>query len=250
MTDSSRPRAKIVVMLRSRSQVMPATRGDVGGFIVRAHFAPASRHAYVATLSSVLMVLLLGTACTSSSPHAGRQASKVGAAASASARSTSSARPAAPQLSSPVPQRSPGNAHVTVAARKVTTLAPVALSATAHFGNGVAVSIVRLRKLTAQATRPGELSGPVISIEIAISNGSRRDVSVGNIVANTEGGDRTPLVEFRSNPSAPMSGSLSPGRRATGVYVFELPASFVNPLALSVKYSVDAPVALFVGDVK
>jgi hypothetical protein len=124
------------------------------------------------------------------------------------------------------------------------------MSATAAFGTGVSAQVVSSRKISTRASLPGEISGAAAEVKIELSNGSSRPIYLGNVVLNGRDAAGTPLVEMHSDPSAPVSGSVAPGKQATGTYVFALPANYRNPLTVSISYSVVAPIAIFVGTVQ
>ena len=124
------------------------------------------------------------------------------------------------------------------------------MSATAIFGDGVTANVINRRTVTVKATMPHEISGAAAVVTIRISNGSSHALNLGNVVVTAEDAAGIPLVEMRSGPSAPLSGSVASGKNATGVYVFKLPTNFRSPLRVSVSYSTTAPVAVFVGGVK
>ena len=124
------------------------------------------------------------------------------------------------------------------------------MSATAIFGNGVTANVISRRTAPVQATLPHEVSGKAAVVEIRISNGTSRAVSLRNVVLTAKDAAGTPLVEMGSSPSAPLSGSVAADGQATGVYVFKFPANYRTPLTLSISYSTATPVAIFVGDVR
>ncbi len=217
---------------------------------MRANCAHLSVRGFVAACASALVLLLVATACTSPPRRFDHSASApVATSPPAGPPSTTPATvTTAPRQKAPVPPPSTGNVNQTVAAGVAKYLAPVQLSAPAEFGNGVTVSILGHQKITTTARRPGEMSGPAIKFEVAIANGSRGAIFIGNTVVNAQDAGNTPFVAFRSSPSSALPGSLGVGKRMTGVYVFQLPAHFRNPVMLSVRYSTAFPVARFVGD--
>lgn len=142
----------------------------------------------------------------------------------------------------------PGTINQTVAARPVRTLPAAALTATAVYGGGVTGQITRVVAVRASAQGPGEVAGPAVSITVRIDNHSGQAVAVGNAVLNVSDAQHTPGVLVTSS-SQPLAGTLAPGAHAVGTYVFTLPTGHRDPVSVTVSYSPDAPVALFVGAV-
>lgn len=155
-----------------------------------------------------------------------------------------------PTVTSAISAPMGGNVSESVPSGSVRTAAPIDLTATANFGTGVTAKVVANSRISFTAHRPGEISGPAVEVRIRFTNNSSAAVSLANVVLNDQDAKATPLVQVDSSPAAPVSGSLAPGKSATGIYAFELPPSYHSPLTLSVSYTTAAPVVLFVGDAK
>ena len=63
-------------------------------------------------------------------------------------------------------------------------------------------------------------------------------------------GDAVPGVPVQGPPSDPVGGSLAPGASAAGTYVFSVPDDQLSRIFVTVKYSADAPTAIFVGSIE
>jgi hypothetical protein len=206
--------------------------------------APTYRRA--GGMAAIAAMLAVGTACSTS--HGTKSTVSSSSIPASATPPASSSR--LPRITNPILPPTNGNIHQTVAPGTATTLRPVAMSATAAFGTGVSAQVVSSRKISTRASLPGEISGAAAEVKIELSNGSSRPIYLGNVVLNGRDAAGTPLVEMHSDPSAPVSGSVAPGKQATGTYVFALPANYRNPLTVSISYSVVAPIAIFVGTVQ
>ena len=231
--------------LRYRQAFALPISGMIRGDQVRAIIARVPFCARAILAAVVAAFVMLGTACTSSHDATSRQSTPAGTSSAASSASAI-AKPAATK---PVQPPTTGNISQTVLPGKAKVLSPVTMSATAIFGDGVTANVINRRTVTVKATMPHEISGAAAVVTIRISNGSHA-LNLGNVVVTAEDAAGTPLVEMRSGPSAPLSGSAASDKNATGVYVFKLPTNFRSPLRVSVSYSTTAPVAVFVGGVK
>lgn len=156
----------------------------------------------------------------------------------------------APAATTEVPAPTPGNINQTVAPVELTTNAPVPLSDTADYGNGVTVKLSAIESITTQAELPGEISGPGVKLTVDIANASSAAIDLGNVIVDLADATSAPAIPMTGTPAAPFSGSLAAGTTATGVYVFTVPADYANPATISVTYSTDAPVVVFTGDAK
>jgi hypothetical protein len=157
---------------------------------------------------------------------------------------------APPVASTPVPAPGGGDVNQTVAEVEISSNSPVALTATADYGNGVQVTLGAIESITTEAQLPGEIAGPGVKVTVEIVNGSVAGIELGNVIVDLADGAGTPAIPMSANPASPFTGSLAAGKTATGVYVFTVPSSYTNPATITVSYSAEAPVAVFVGDAK
>ncbi len=202
------------------------------------------------------IVIACGLSCAlaacSGSHHqadaAGSSGSSTSSSPSVTGTTTSKAGPTVAAPTTAVSAPSVGSIHSTVASASVHTDAPLPVSATADFGTGLTARVTANQKISFSAQLPGEVSGPAAKVTIQFVNNSAAAISLANVVVNDEDAKAVPCTAVQSSPNAPVSGSLAPGKSATGVYVFELPTSYVAPLTVSVSYTTAAPVVLFVGD--
>lgn len=129
------------------------------------------------------------------------------------------------------------------------TVPPVAMDQTSEFGNGVSARISKVTAMQAEASLPGETSGPAVSVTVEVTNGSDAAIDLGNVtvdLANAEGASAAPVT---SQPDTSFSGPLAPGDSAQGTYVFRVAPDERANVVIKVKYSSDTPIAVFAGSV-
>lgn len=159
--------------------------------------------------------------------------------------------PSAPDpATTPVPAPNGGNINETVPEVPMSSAAPVPLTETAQYGNGVAVSLPGIEALTTTAELPGEIAGPGLKVSVQITNSSAATIDVGNVVVDLQDSHGVPAIPMSASPASPFAGSVEAGGTATGVYVFTAPSDYANPATITVSYTTEAPVAVFVGDAK
>ncbi|MGO4956996.1 hypothetical protein ACTQ49_06950 [Luteococcus sp. Sow4_B9] len=169
-------------------------------------------------------------------------------AASTDPSAGESARPSSkpsPVATTPVP--APSAASTAPAA---TAKAPVALDRPVELAPKVDVRITGVKAITAEAKLPGDVSGPAVQFDVVVDNQSDAPVSTANAVVNVLGSDKSPAVMVFSPPSDPLEASVAAGAKATGTYVFRLPAAKRNPVTIEVSVDPALPVANFTGAVK
>ena len=186
-----------------------------------------------------------------------------GALASGSAPAASQRVPRAHPATTPVPPPVRGNIHQTVRAVTVTIKPPVSLRAVAHFGTGVTARIMSIKAIEYHAVAPGQVSGPGLRLVIQVDNGTAKSIGLDNAVVTIADARGTPGVEMNITPAAsdddaghpgpgnfsyPMRGLLAPGHKASGTYVFTIPAGHRNPVTVNFSYAGGGPVVLFKGD--
>jgi hypothetical protein len=148
-----------------------------------------------------------------------------------------------------VPAPGGGDISETVTPGDITSNAPVALSETGTYANGVTVQLVSLEPITTKAELPGEIAGPGLKVTVKITNGSADAIDVGNVVVDLQDAVQTPAIPMTSG-AAPFTGSVAAGADATGVYIFTTPTDYTDPATITVTYSAAQPVAVFVGNVQ
>ena len=150
----------------------------------------------------------------------------------------------------PVPPPVRGNIHRTVRAVAVTTKPPVSLRAVADFGTGVTAQIMSIKAIEYHAVGPDQVSGPGLRLVIQVNNGTGKPVDLDNAVVTIADARGTPGVDMNGpgSLSSPLRGLLAPGHKASGTYVFTIPAGYRTPVTVNFSYAGGVPVVLFKGD--
>jgi hypothetical protein len=191
--------------------------------------------------------LLCATAlagCASGAAH--DHASAPGASVSGTSQRVPLANPA----KTPVPPPVPGNIHRAVRAVTVATKPPVSLRAVADFGTGVTAQIMSIKAIEYHAVAPGQVSGPGLRLVIQVNNGTGKSIDLGNAVVTIADARGTPAVDMhgQGSSSSPLRGLLAPRHKASGSYVFTIPAGHRDPVTINFSYVGGGPVVLFKGD--
>lgn len=156
---------------------------------------------------------------------------------------SSSARPATSS-----PSASPSPPPVSSAPGGRPTAAPVPITATAAPVRGVTARVARIEAVTGKAELPGEVGGPALRLTVEVDNDTRKAVDLRGLVVNLYvGRDAAPAVELSTGERA-MPDSVAPGKSATGVWVFTVPADERDPIAVEVDLATDVPVVVFRGE--
>jgi hypothetical protein len=232
-------------------------RAGIAGFFFVLRRA-LGRRVWLAGAALLCAAVLAG--CGSGVAH--DHAPAPGALASGSAPATSQRGPLAHPARTPVPPPVPGNIHRTVRAVAVTTKPPVSLRAVADFGAGVTARIMSIKAIEYHAVGPGQVSGPGLRLVVQISNGTGKSIDLDNAVVTIADARGTPGVEMLITPvtsgddaghpgpgnfSYPLRGVLAPGHKASGTYVFTIPAGHRAPVTVNFSYAGGGPVVLFKG---
>ena len=160
---------------------------------------------------------------------------------------TAEPTPAPAPSSGPTGAPSPGSLDV-VPVEEVTTARAVPLTATADFGTGMTLRIVRIERVAGVARGPGEIAGPALRLTLRMSNGSDSAVSLESAVVDlTAGADRTPAPTLTGPGGRPFAGEVPAGGSMTAVYVFAVPEEEVDRVQVAVSYLSGAPVVVLAG---
>ena len=101
------------------------------------------------------------------------------------------------------------------------------------------------RQVTVAARGPGELAGSAVAVTLEVVNGEQARVSLEDAVVTAAAGTEE-TSPSDAPPARPLGGTLRPGARTTGVYVFVLPGARRVPLRVTVSLSPSRPVAVLV----
>lgn len=237
-------------------------RGVCGGQH-RAERRRWSRAAALATslaAGGLLMVACTGTPATTESTSestsvpagAGGEADQAasyqgGDAAGASTMALPSATAAPVSTSGPVPQQ--GDISQEVPAQTLTTEPARPADEPGDFGTGVTTRVTSISAVDGVAAGPGESAAPAVAVTVEFENSSDQVVGMNSVQVDLQTQDGTSASSLSGPPSAPLSGALQPGQKASGTYVFDVADNQRADFDLLVSYSTDAPVLHFTGTV-
>lgn len=142
-----------------------------------------------------------------------------------------------------------GNIDQVVAEVPVTTAAPVALTEAADFGGQVSARIAQVSAVHAEATLPGEVSGPAVAVTVEVTNGSTQAIGLDSVTVTMADSAGDPAAAVSADLAAPLQGVLDPGKSARGTYVFTVSADRRSPVTVTANYSAAAPTVAFSGPV-
>ena len=129
------------------------------------------------------------------------------------------------------------------------TLDPVAMDEPAEFGNGVTARIASIEATDAEASLPGETSGPAVLVTVQVVNGTDAPIDLGAVTVDLLDPTGASFTQVTTGPSAPFAGPLDAGGPATGTYLLRIAPEERADVRLTVKYSSDTPIAVFTGSV-
>jgi hypothetical protein len=183
----------------------------------------------------VLVVLALGAGCSDD-----------GGGASSARAPSGSPTTADPE---PAPDGAAAGADDTVPGVPGEVADPVPIDAVTAFGDGVAVRLSSIEAVEAEASLPGEFSGPAVAVTVEVTNGSNDTIDLDHVIvdlATSAGASASPVTDPDREP---LSGELAAGGTRTGAYVFTLDAEERTGVTVRVRYSADTPTVLFQGNV-
>ncbi|MGB3827977.1 MAG: hypothetical protein WA962_04305 [Ornithinimicrobium sp.] len=111
----------------------------------------------------------------------------------------------------------------------------------------VTVEIVDVSRTTVTARAPGEIGGPAVRVDVAMSNVTDDPVDLDAVTVTGADASETPLSPLGVDPADPFTGALEPGAEAQGTYLFSFPDGSSGPLTITVSPAPELPVAVFVG---
>jgi len=198
--------------------------------------------------------------CTRRKGYSALSYSVVGTVAVAAILSLSACAPAEPDAASATPSPSatqilpPGATGEPDAGDGPQTAAPLptqeaVLGDTVAFDTGISVTIDSVKAVTVDAETPGEVSGSAVVVEVTAKNGTDEAQTLESAVVMLSSQDGEVGVGTTAGDPKPFTGSLEPGKSATGRYVFMLGSAAGRPVTVSVNYAAGEPVAIFTGKV-
>lgn len=116
----------------------------------------------------------------------------------------------------------------------------------ADFGDQVTARIAALTGVTAKGTLAGEVSGPAVQLDLAISNGTAAEISLGTVTVNAYyGADKTPAAPYSQPSDAAFPGTLAAGATVQARYLFSVPESEQGSVVITVSKSAGEPIVVF-----
>ena len=100
---------------------------------------------------------------------------------------------------------------------------------------------------TATGKFPGESSGPALLLTVTVQNRSKADVDLDNATINLFDSSGAPCNQIISADQVGLKGSLAPGAKSSGQYLFTIGKAKRNPITVQVIYSGGTPVGVFKG---
>jgi hypothetical protein len=124
----------------------------------------------------------------------------------------------------------------------------VPLDQEAAAGDGVTASITSLEAIQGTGTGRGNVAGPALRVHVQITNGTVAPVSLDGVtVTMATGAELMPASPLDDPSQAPFAGTVGPGDRAEGDYVFSVEEEARTSVTLSVGYQAGAPIMVFTG---
>lgn len=112
----------------------------------------------------------------------------------------------------------------------------------------VVVQLGKIRAVKAEASLPGEIGGPAISVPVSITNATDAEILTRDVVTDVFfGKDQLPGVPLISSEDNQFPVNLAPGATATATYVVVLPAKAGTTVSVTVNYRAADPIAVFEG---
>jgi len=175
-------------------------------------------------------------------------ATSASSASSASARPSSSARPSASPPPAPRPTASATRSSDPAPTATVSTKPPVPIDKPDEVERGLTARVSKLESVTGEATGPGEIAGPALRAAITLSNDSGQALDLSSTVVNLYyGSAETPASALSGPAAAELPRRVKAGGKATGRFVFSVPAEERSDVLITVDYSVETPVVAFRG---
>lgn len=165
-----------------------------------------------------------------------------------SATPTDVPTPTVSQLpTTPVPPPVPGSAEETVDAGTPSPAKSVDVKKTASVSSGLEVNLASIKGIQAQATNPGEISGPAIAVTITVHNRTGKPVELDNVVVTATDSANQASSEITGPPASPFTGSVTQGAKANGTYIFRMDAGVRSNVRIVVSVGPQFPDAVFTG---
>lgn len=115
---------------------------------------------------------------------------------------------------------------------------------------GIGAELVKFESVTGEVTGPGDVAAAAVRVTIDYTNTGTAPLDLNLIVVNGYmGAQRDPAETYEHPGGSPVSGSLEPGKTATGVYLFRIPEDRRDDVTFVVDYHAGMPAITFRGPV-
>jgi hypothetical protein len=210
-----------------------------------------------AACAGAVVAALSLAGCTSAAEPAASTATPSTSAAAPDAATTpaADAAAAAPAPVTPTP-RQPGEGvadglGLAPSAAPVPTLPAQPFTKPTVTTGAFTATVTGWRTITTPAGAPGEIAGPGVALDIAVTNTGSAPLDLSNVVADLRtGADEAPLLRADREPTVPFSGTLAPGQSARATYAFNAAADQRSNVTLYLSLNAGAPTVVLRGDVR
>lgn len=114
--------------------------------------------------------------------------------------------------------------------------------------SGAVVWLESFSSVENAGSRPGEVGGPAIQLDVLIHNSGDKPLDLATLVVSaTYGPSRTPAENVLTNQSRPLTGAVEPGQTIRGTLLFVVPKDSREDVQLSVDLASQAQVVVFEG---
>ena len=127
----------------------------------------------------------------------------------------------------------------------ISSLPPVDVGKKADLLAGVQIDVTSVRAVTLKAEGPGEVAGPGVRVEIAVTNDSSKAFNLGGLAVTASYAKGTPASANDGPPADPLAGRLAAGKSAVGVYFFRVPRAEVDSLVVEVSSDSSPSIVIF-----
>jgi hypothetical protein len=115
---------------------------------------------------------------------------------------------------------------------------------------GISAELVKFESVMGEVVGPGDVARPAVRVTVEITNTGDEDLNLNLVVMNAYMGvQRDPAETYEQPGGDPVNGSLAPGKKATGVYLFRIPEDRRDDVTFVVDYHAGEPAIVFRGEV-
>lgn len=116
--------------------------------------------------------------------------------------------------------------------------------------DGISVDLTKFESVTGEVVGPGDVEAAAVRVTIDITNTGDDPLNLDLVVMNAYmGAQRDPAETYEKPGGQPVSGSLAPGKTATGVYLFRIPEDRRDDVTFVVDYHAGMPAITWRGQV-